>query len=499
MVILVFLPLLFKGKNEYILYFSILAIIGFFIVKGPNPPLGEINLGLDVTNIPFLARLFRHNYEYFGVFIPLSYAVLIGNGLSCLFSISKFKQKIEGSHKQKKIFNKKILKILTAGVLFFLILGLYAWPFWTGNLIYQAGNVIPSARVNVPVYYSNAADWLKTQSGDFNILSMPLSQLDYGAFWWNNGTDGYYGADPTPWLLNKPVVISAQSGNGLSGEIATMITTNSSLNIGKLLMLLNVKYILFHGDSDWAYVENFSWWISAPPAQIQSYLSSQKDLSFKNEFGELSFYGNNDWRPMEIYAATNNILVNGNLTAMINVAEQNDFNASESVLMLSDQLNQRQIQNLPINGVFNQNSENLSINSFGQDQNNSTQITPNMVDQPSLISTKINPTKYTIQVNASAPYYLVFSESFDNGWVATINGQQVPSQYHFTANGYANGWYINKTGTYTVTLEFTPQNLFYAGAAISITTLIICTAYVSKNKIKKTYQKHIKKNKTPGT
>jgi uncharacterized membrane protein YfhO len=108
---------------------------------------------------------------------------------------------------------------------------------------------------------------------------------------------------------------------------------------------------------------------------------------------------------------------------------------------------------------------------------------------------KINPVKYSIHVNASEPFYLVFSESYDNGWVATINGQQVPDQYHFTANGYANGWYINKTGTYTVTLEFTPQNLFYAGAAVSITSLIICTVYFSKNKIKNIYQKHVKKNK----
>jgi hypothetical protein len=109
---------------------------------------------------------------------------------------------------------------------------------------------------------------------------------------------------------------------------------------------------------------------------------------------------------------------------------------------------------------------------------------------------EINPTQYTVKVKTSEPFYLVFSESYDNGWVATINGQQIPDQYHFTANGYANGWYINKTGTYTITLEFTPQNLFYTGAAISITTLIICTAYVSKNKIKNISRKYIKKDKT---
>jgi hypothetical protein len=71
----------------------------------------------------------------------------------------------------------------------------------------------------------------------------------------------------------------------------------------------------------------------------------------------------------------------------------------------------------------------------------------------------------------------------------------VSDEYHFIVNGYANGWYINKTGTYTITLEFQPQNLFYAGSAISVTTLILCIIYVSKEKIKIMFQK-IARNKT---
>jgi len=64
------------------------------------------------------------------------------------------------------------------------------------------------------------------------------------------------------------------------------------------------------------------------------------------------------------------------------------------------------------------------------------------------------------------------------------------------ANGFSNAWYINKTGTYTITLEFWPQKLFYTGSTISITTLILCTLYISKDKIKTTYKQYIKKNKS---
>jgi len=105
---------------------------------------------------------------------------------------------------------------------------------------------------------------------------------------------------------------------------------------------------------------------------------------------------------------------------------------------------------------------------------------------------KINPTRYDVHIDASKPFALIFSESYHKDWVAYVDGQQVPDEYHFIANGYANSWYINKTGTYTITLEFWPQNLFYVGSAISIVTLILCISYVSKNKIKTAYQKHIK-------
>ncbi|MBN1245720.1 hypothetical protein JXA31_09030 [Candidatus Bathyarchaeota archaeon] len=117
-------------------------------------------------------------------------------------------------------------------------------------------------------------------------------------------------------------------------------------------------------------------------------------------------------------------------------------------------------------------------------------------ETPVITFQKLDPTKYEVSVtNAIEPFFLVFSESYHKDWVAYVNDQQVPDELHFTANGYANAWYINKTGTFTVTLEFWPQKLFYVGSAISVTTLILCAIYLSKNKIKTIYQKYFKKNK----
>lgn len=90
---------------------------------------------------------------------------------------------------------------------------------------------------------------------------------------------------------------------------------------------------------------------------------------------------------------------------------------------------------------------------------------------------KINPTKYIVQINnASTPFFLIFSESFHHDWKALINGnddETVPEENHFVANGFANGWYINKTGNYTITIEFMPQRLYELGLKISLSTFII--------------------------
>jgi hypothetical protein len=164
---------------------------------------------------------------------------------------------------------------------------------------------------------------------------------------------------------------------------------------------------------------------------------------------------------------------------------------------------------------------------------NYTNSPPDLVElakPPAITFKKVNPTKYEVKVeNATQPFFLIFDENYDSQWKAYIEDKEpefngaiggylqmnvkkanheesftpedtsylftklLDENYHFIANGYANAWYINKTGTFTMTLEFWPQNLFYQGLAISITTLILCTIYISKDKIKIIYQKYLKK------
>ena len=160
----------------------------------------------------------------------------------------------------------------------------------------------------------------------------------------------------------------------------------------------------------------------------------------------------------------------------------------------------------------------LELNSLTELNKYKSQIAPTITFK------RVNPTKYIVQVeNASAPFFLVFSESYDSQWKVyaedaidglneviaeypNVNVKEarhewfkftlqdiaylfrkpaVNETYHFMANGYANAWYINPKeidkdgdGCFTITLYYLPQSLFYLGLIISSLTFIVCIGYL---------------------
>jgi len=92
--------------------------------------------------------------------------------------------------------------------------------------------------------------------------------------------------------------------------------------------------------------------------------------------------------------------------------------------------------------------------------------------------TEINPTKYVVHIHATSPYLLVFSTTFAKGWAAYIQGSVVPDHDHVVVNGYANGWLINKTGSYSIVIAFLPQTTFYYGVIVSAATVGVSILYL---------------------
>jgi len=122
---------------------------------------------------------------------------------------------------------------------------------------------------------------------------------------------------------------------------------------------------------------------------------------------------------------------------------------------------------------------------------------------PELKFEKISPAEYQVHVNASQPFFLIFSESYNAQWKAyfgevnwfeTFWKKPIDRDKHFLVNSYANAWYIEKTGTYDVTLYFWPQSLLYIGVMVSLLTLTLCLIYLFKDGAKHFYSRYIRKN-----
>ena len=112
--------------------------------------------------------------------------------------------------------------------------------------------------------------------------------------------------------------------------------------------------------------------------------------------------------------------------------------------------------------------------------------------KPAVVFEKINPTRYQLQVTASTPFFLIFGESFHRGWklysgdvnwLGSIYKRPVSEGEHFIVNGYANAWYVDKLGTYDLTLYFWPQTLVYIGLVILILAFIAGILYSMRDKI----------------
>lgn len=610
--ILGFVALLLKPKNRHVIYFTTLSVLVLFLLKGANFPLGIFNIWL-FENIPF-AGAFRSHYEKLGMILALSYAFLIGVALNELYLLVKNKalNRIKQESVKKSISATLVITILL------LIEVIYVFPFWTGDVIYPGGNVIPSFRLQVPPYYHEASDWFKDQSGDFRIFYLPgLAPLG-PAYSWEHG---YFGSDPLDqyFFPDKGIIGFGLSRNtavdDFQRKIINSLSENAPISVGKVLALANIRYVLLHNDFNLRYSP------TTPPERFRIVLNDQKSIHFEKSFGQLDFYKNAFWKPLHIYATSNGIMVHRSLDDMIKVVERDDFLPGESVLFLSSQNDVHELSNIPLQivefnitlavydgstnpanwtsiatepyvakyysgwkGVISTDgngdpdmlifpSLNDSAYTFppqspdGWNAYNSTLVyliaddnpreiysivtdgkpatdivgvwwesdwmgmgtkpitypivipphqraiiqinhkadTVNLlieppyfeissvINKPSISYRKINPTKYIVRINASDPYFLVFSESYHKDWIAYVDGQQISNEYHFMANGYANAWYINKTGTYNITLEFQQQKLFYVGSATSIVTLIFCVLYISKNKIKALYSWHVKK------
>jgi hypothetical protein len=106
---------------------------------------------------------------------------------------------------------------------------------------------------------------------------------------------------------------------------------------------------------------------------------------------------------------------------------------------------------------------------------------------------KINPTKHQLKIeNATEPYMVSFAESYDPLWVAyASDAAEGDSNKVFNVSSIPlysiiNGFYINKTGDYTLTIEYQPQKWFMEGSTVSVAAAFLSLSFlIVRRRVKK--------------
>jgi hypothetical protein len=104
---------------------------------------------------------------------------------------------------------------------------------------------------------------------------------------------------------------------------------------------------------------------------------------------------------------------------------------------------------------------------------------------------EINPTKYEVTVkNATKPFILSFAESYDPLWKVYSTDTDTVKTPQLRTNSVPlystiNGFYINKTGNYTLNIEYEPQKWFLVGGIVSVITSIFWACFILAKRFKK--------------
>lgn len=116
---------------------------------------------------------------------------------------------------------------------------------------------------------------------------------------------------------------------------------------------------------------------------------------------------------------------------------------------------------LSLSELFNSSSPNVSIN-----------------------YKKVNPCTYKVNINASDPFILIFSESYNPLWTAFSSGEEFSST---SAYSLVNSFYINKTGEFDIILYFKGQTYADIGLKTCLSTIVLIAiiVFIPKKKIER--------------
>ena len=416
-----------------------LAFLIFMPLSLPALPLSTFIFRLH-SIFPYIYIFYiRYGFPFF-LFL---FAALFG------FSVANILSKFTGNMPTKRSYKNNLLIFI---FVLFLIIYLYIVDFSQIGLMRINQEFSPT----IPSYVLQISNYINIDNGNFAVATLPLSLLPAWQF-----TNWYTGVDIYSTLINHEVYTGGISTpenfffppplEYYDSVVAILDNHKFNGSLSNVFGVLGIRYIIVEGDvvpngTDYnGYVEHYNF------NSIYSNLNSSKNIMFIFSSTNSSVYKNELYTPL-IYGS-DILRINssnfGNIISTISGSELNIKNTSVFTPI--------------IQGFYSYNSITVNI----------TTIKPFV--EPHILFNEVNPVRVTIHINnATTPYYLVFRETYDPHWAAFYsNGTEVNPKDHIAVNGFANAWYMNKTGNYTVTLYYTLQTDAWIAWGVSFAALFV--------------------------
>jgi hypothetical protein len=246
-------------REKHWKYLLVIALFGWFVSKGTNPPFGYSVYQYLFSKIP-QTMLFRNPYEKFGLVWLIPYSIFFSLGISALFDT-------------KKVYGRIIARLVLLVVFTILV-----WPMWSGRIFAD------DVHIRVPDYYEEVNGFLNRDKSHSRLLMLPMIAGDAVVYNWDGGN--YHGVEPSEYLFDKPSVSKISRSNKYADDKYIKLR-ESFLEDEKYLKILtevNIKYLILHHD----YAEKVA--KAEEVEQIQTKLMESEDIKLVRRVGELSVF-----------------------------------------------------------------------------------------------------------------------------------------------------------------------------------------------------------------
>ena len=448
--IAVLVPLIFDKYRRNVYYLFCLAMLFLLdmLLAGSTGPLRSL-----LMSKAFLESVFFSPYlnapVTLGFLASFCFAVSIFFALVSVQEVRYPKSRVYKSKGQGYVLkikfqykrSSKKLGVLLTLVLTILLVGSQIESVLPSSIPFQQG---VSSRTEIPEYYQNLIDYLSIDSKYNLVLGLPVGAHDIGLNFTKNS--GYIG----PSLLSWSGIPNMVDGNLAPADlkiffnvIYNITSRSNTTNFSAILDLYNIKYVVLE--------TNFiHTWPGGPPPfdiiHLENFLNSQTGLHRVETFGPEWVYENQH----QVSIVRTGIPVDSG-SALMNTSQMYEF-----------VLNSKNPQS-----IFITNYSFISNVDYALPKNVGWAF--------------LNPDTYEVTItNSTGPFLLTLEQNFADGWVLFSDGRQLNFK-HLLVNGFANGWIVNKIGSFSLLIKFEPYTQFYDNPhyVIIIASLLIATESIS--------------------